>query len=135
MDALGKQFWLVVLSFLTFPSQGAFFFLVFIRPTYLQIRRNQEGASPVGGRLCALWMAIWGSKPFPSPGAGSAETFSAEQEQDRADDKEESAATEFAASSTAALDTNSKQQVDSSVADNEQSPETAPPSDTAQQEK
>eukprot|EP00529_Nitzschia_sp_RCC80_P036341 CAMPEP_0113500626 /NCGR_PEP_ID=MMETSP0014_2-20120614/32445_1 /TAXON_ID=2857 /ORGANISM="Nitzschia sp." /LENGTH=159 /DNA_ID=CAMNT_0000395007 /DNA_START=524 /DNA_END=1000 /DNA_ORIENTATION=- /assembly_acc=CAM_ASM_000159 len=72
IDVIGDEFWLgVVINFL-FPLQGFFFFLIYIRPRYLTLRRENQR------RWYAFYTAI--IYPIPKPGAVS-ERFSSNRAQ------------------------------------------------------
>ncbi|CAB9515167.1 expressed unknown protein [Seminavis robusta] len=60
MDSLGNHFWLTAIQLTLFPSQGIFNFVIYIRPTYLNIRRT----FPTAGRWFAVKEAVW--HPFAS---------------------------------------------------------------------
>lgn len=55
-DFLGKHFWIVSMSVITFPLQGFFNLCIYIRPRYLSIR---QGPLREEGRWFAIREAIW----------------------------------------------------------------------------
>jgi hypothetical protein len=57
-DVLGKHFWLTAIALTLFPSQGLFNFVIYIRPTYLNIRET----FPQQGRWFAVKESVW--RPF-----------------------------------------------------------------------
>ncbi len=54
LDFLGEDFWLACITLSLFPLQGFFFFLIYIRPRYLTLRRRSNL-----GRWRALIRSIW----------------------------------------------------------------------------
>jgi hypothetical protein len=54
-DALGKHFWISALAQTLYPMQGFFYFLIYIRPRYLTLRRRHRE----DGRWRAFRAAVW----------------------------------------------------------------------------
>lgn len=54
-DSLGKDYWMLLFTLFFFPIQGFFNFLIFIRPRYLFLRRENEDS----GRWFALCESVW----------------------------------------------------------------------------
>jgi hypothetical protein len=55
-DALGRHFWITIMTAIFFPLQGFFNFFIFIRPRYLSIR---QGPCEGQGRWFAFREAVW----------------------------------------------------------------------------